>query len=176
MGNNPVESWKKQIQWYSDNDYFSELNQIDGQLVEFEWKILPGFTTVGILNEIQQMMGKLQCEPENIFMSMFNDIAWDAKGNDEVCVNNSKTIKAYAERFPCGPWSFLGPGSEKKWYGTHDGKPDGSWNRTAEKMLQNFKDAGHPIFPMYQLLGERTIKKQTRRKDNNSLQRKYGKY
>ena len=24
-GDNPVESWKKQIQWFSDNDYFSEL-------------------------------------------------------------------------------------------------------------------------------------------------------
>ena len=97
MGDNPVESWKKQIQWYSDNNYFSELNRIDGQLVEFEWKIFPGLTTVGILNEIQQMMGKSQCEPENftgriIFMSMFNDIVRDAKGNDELCVNNSKTI------------------------------------------------------------------------------------
>ena len=39
MGNNPVESWKKQIQWCSDNDYFSELNQIDGQPMEFEGKI-----------------------------------------------------------------------------------------------------------------------------------------
>ena len=75
-----------------------------------------------------------------------NDIAWDAKGNDELCVNNSKTIKEYARRFPRGHWSSLGPGSEKKWYGTFDGKPDGSWNRTAEKMLQNFKDSGHPIF------------------------------
>ena len=26
-------------------------------------------------------------------MSMFNDIVWDAKGNDEFCENNSKTIK-----------------------------------------------------------------------------------
>ena len=150
MGNNPVESWKKQIQWYSDNDYFSELDRIDGQPVEFEWKIFQGFTTVGILNEIQQMMGKLQCEPENftswmIFMSMFNDIVWDAKGNDELCVTNSKTIKDYAERFPRGHWSFLEPGSEKKWYGTYDGKPGGSWNRTAKKMLQNFAGSGHPI-------------------------------
>ena len=106
---------------------------------------------MGILNEIQQMMGKLQCEPENftgrsIFISMFDDIEWGEKGNDEVCVNNSKTIKEYAERFPCGQWSFLGPGSEKKWCGIYDGKPDGSWNRTAEKMLHNFKDSGHPIF------------------------------
>ena len=43
-----------------------------------------------------------------IFMSMFNDILWDAKGNDELCVNNSKTIEEYADRFPPGHWSFLG--------------------------------------------------------------------
>ena len=66
--------------------------------------------------------------------------------NDELCVTNSKTIKEYAERFPRGHWSFLGSGSEKKWYGTYDYKPDGSWNRTPEKMLQNFKDSGHTIF------------------------------
>ena len=89
MGDNPVESWKKQIQWYSDNYYYSELNRIDGPLMEFEWKIFPGFTTVGILNEIQQMMGELQCEPADfkdriIFMSMFNDFVWDAKGNEEL--------------------------------------------------------------------------------------------
>ena len=24
--------------------------------------------------------------------------------------------------------------------------PDGSWNRTAEKMMQNFAGCGHPIF------------------------------
>ena len=33
--------------------------------MEFEWKIFSGFTTVGILNKIQQMIGELQCDPEN---------------------------------------------------------------------------------------------------------------
>ena len=47
---------------------------------------------MAILSEIQQMMGELQCEPENftgriIFMSMFHDIVRDAKGNDELCLN-----------------------------------------------------------------------------------------
>ena len=51
---------------------------------------------MGIVFEIQQKMGKLQSEPENftgriIFMSMFNNIVWDAGGNDELCVKNSKT-------------------------------------------------------------------------------------
>ena len=73
------------------NNYFSELNRIDGQPMEFEWKIHPGFFTATILNEIQQMMGELQCDPENftgriIFMSVLNDIVWDAEGNDELCV------------------------------------------------------------------------------------------
>ena len=76
---NPIQSWKNQIQWYSENNYFNELNRIDGQIVEFEWKIFPGHTTAGILKENQWTMGELQCDPPNftgriIFMSMFNDI------------------------------------------------------------------------------------------------------
>ena len=47
-----------------------------------------------------------------------------------------KEIVNYAERFLHGHWSFPGPGSEKKWYGTYECKPDASWNRTAEKMLR----------------------------------------
>ena len=162
MGDDPVESWKSKIQWYSDNNCFSELNRKDGQL---RWKIFKGFTTVGILNQIQQLMGELQCEPENftgriIFMSMFNDIVWHAEGNDEICENNSKTVEQYALRFPRGHWSFLGPGSEKKWYGTFDHKPDGSWDRTAEKILLNFAETNHPGSRGTSAFGERRIKKQ----------------
>ena len=52
---------------------------IDG--LEFEWKNFPGFTTLGILDEIQKMMAELRYEPEQfkgriIFMSMYNDIIW----------------------------------------------------------------------------------------------------
>ena len=79
-------------------------------------------------------------------MSMFNDIVWDAKGNGEICDNNSKTIEQYARRFPRGHWSFLGLASEKKWYGTYDPKPDGSWDRTAEKMLLHCIETNQPVF------------------------------
>ena len=79
-------------------------------------------------------------------MSMFNDIAWGEKGNDGLCVKKSKTVAEYAERFPRGHWSFLGPGSEKKWNGTYSNKPDGSWDRIAEQMLLNFSGSRHPVF------------------------------
>ena len=125
----------------------------------------------GILNQIQQMTGELQCEPENftgriIFMSMFNDIVWYSKGNVQTCEYNSKTIGQYARRFPRGHWSFLGPGSEKKWYGTCDHKPDGSWDRTAERTLLTLAETEHPVFRGTSAL-ERRFKKQRKWKDVN---------
>ena len=47
MGADLVESWKSKIQWYSENNYFKNLNRIDGQPVELEWKIFPGLRTIG---------------------------------------------------------------------------------------------------------------------------------
>ena len=58
-----------------------ELDRIDGVPMEFEWKIFPGFTTLQILAEIQNMMTEIKCEPELfqgriIIMSMYSDIVW----------------------------------------------------------------------------------------------------
>ena len=77
----------------------------------FEWKIFPGFTTLGILDEIQKFMTELQCETVQfkdriIFMSMFNDIVWGERGNTEKCVQKSITIANYAGRVLQGRWSF----------------------------------------------------------------------
>ena len=65
-----------------------DLNRIDGKTTEFEWKIFPGFITLGLLEQIQKLMKDPQCEPDQfndriIFMSMYNDIAWDVEGNQE---------------------------------------------------------------------------------------------
>ena len=39
----------------------------------------------------------------------------------------------------------MGPGSEKKCYGTYSDKPDGKWDETAEEMMLNFSGVAHPI-------------------------------
>ena len=71
---------------------------------------------------------------------------WRERGNTEKCIVNSVTVANYARRFLLGRWSFFGPGSEKKWYGTYSDKPDGDWDKTAERMMLNFAESGHPIF------------------------------
>ena len=48
-------------------------------------------------------------------MSMFNDISCDRKDNKDECLKNAESVKTFAKRFGIGQWSFIGPGSEKKW-------------------------------------------------------------
>ena len=43
-------------------------------------------------------------------------------------------------------WSFLGLGSEKKLYSTHESKPQGEWDRVAEQMMLTFAESRHPVF------------------------------
>ena len=59
---------------------------------------------------------------------------------------NFLNVAAHANKFPQGCWSFLGPGCEKKRYGTQVSKPNGDWNKTAEVMMLNFAESGHPVF------------------------------
>ena len=79
-------------------------------------------------------------------MSMFNDISCDNKGNEEECLANSKVVTVLAKKFGIGQWSFIGPGSEKKWYCMKEDSPQGIWDHIAEKMLLEFAESGCPIF------------------------------
>ena len=81
-----------------------------------------------------------------IFMSMFNDISWGSKDNEQECELSAQLVSIYAKRFSPGRWSFLGPGSEKKWYSTRESKPLGEWDRVAELMMTKFSESGHPVF------------------------------
>ena len=79
-------------------------------------------------------------------MSMFNDISCDKKGNEEECVANARVVSILAKRFGIGQWSFIGPGSEKKWYSMEENSPQGIWDHIADEMLLEFAESGHPIF------------------------------
>ena len=106
--------------------------------MEFEWNIFPGFNTLQLSQEVQELLLRLNETPENftgriIFMSMFNDISWGSRDNKIECESNSQLVSLFARRFGAGQWSFLGPGSEKKWYSISEDSPQGEWDKMAEK-------------------------------------------
>ena len=150
-GQNPVKAWKEKNDWLQNSLQQKELDRIDGEPMEFEWKIFPGFTTLQILAEIQNVMTEIKCEPEQfqgriIIMSMCNDVVWWEKVNKELCIASSVNVAKYARRFAPSHWSFLGPGKKTKWWGPHTYKPNGEWDTVAEIMMINFCESGHPVF------------------------------
>ena len=99
---------------------------------------------------------------------MFSDIDWTKRGNSERCVSNSEQVKQYAERFSRGHWTFLGPGDEKKWYGTLSYAPEGKWDSIATQMVGRFKETGHPEFKSISALSRGILKRRWQR--NHTLQ------
>ena len=120
--------------------------------MEFEWKMFPGFNTLQLGEEVKRLLLRLDEAPEKfhrkriIFMSMFNDTSCGSKDNEKECLANAKLVSLCAKRFGKGQWSFVGPGSEKKWYCVSEDSPQGVWDNMAERMLLGFAESDCPIF------------------------------
>ena len=116
-----IESWKGQVEGLRLYSSYQDAVGIDGEAIEFEWKNFPGFSSLSILQKIQQDLERRNIQPKEfkdrvIFMSIFNDIDWTT--NDENCFSNAEKVKNYAMRFSQGHGTFFGPGWEEKWYGS----------------------------------------------------------
>ena len=70
---------------------------------------------------------------------------------------SAQLVSIYARRFSPRKWSFLGPGSEKKWYFIHEHKPQGEWDRVAEQMIKG-AESGHTVFRATSPLSRGTLK------------------
>ena len=75
------DAWADRLTWFKSSPEYRALDTIDGEPMEFEWNIFPGFTAVQIVREVQELQSRLSVTPEKffgriIFMSMVNDISW----------------------------------------------------------------------------------------------------
>ena len=144
------EAWKNRIAGVKSEKSYRDHDGINGEPTEFEWNIFPGFTTLQLCGKVNDLLSYLGQTPETftgriLFMSMFNDIFCDRYDNKDECLKNANYVKTFAGRFGIGQWSFIGPGSEKKWYSSEN-SPQGAWDNIADEMLLEFAESGHPIF------------------------------
>ena len=112
---------------------------------------LPRIHHIAALPQSPRVTVKIECNTRKItgriiFMSMFNDISWRCKDNKERMRVKCSTRLSLSKRYGAGQWSFLGPGSEKKWYSISEDSPQGEWDRIAEQMMLTFAESKHPVF------------------------------
>ena len=156
------EAWKNRVAGIRSEKSYRDYDAINGESTEFEWNIFPGFTTLQLCDKINDLLSYLGQTPATFtgriqFMSMFNDISCDRKDNKDECLRNAESVKIFARRFGIGQWSFIGQGSEKKWYSSEN-SPQGIWDNLAEKMLIEFAESGCPIFCATTPLSRRILK------------------
>ena len=144
------EAWKSRVAGVRAEKNYRDFQIVSGESTEFEWNIFPEFTSLQLCDKISYLLSSLGQSPETftgriLFMSMFNDISCERKENKDECLKNADFVKTFVKRFGIGQWSFIGPGSEKKWYSSEN-SPQGAWDHVAEDMLLKFAESGHPIF------------------------------
>ena len=157
------EAWKKRAEWITSSQSNRDFDGINGEPIEFEWNIFPGFTTLQLCGKVTDLLSDLGEAPDIftgriLFLSMFNDISCDRKGNKEECLANARVVKVLSKKFGIGQWSFTGPGSEKKWYSGEENSPQGACDHIADEMLLEIAESGHPIFRATTPLSMGTLK------------------
>ena len=76
-------------------------------------------------------------------MSLFSDISCDRKDNKDECLANVGVVKVLVRRLGIGQWSFIGPGSEKKWFPSEN-SPQGAWDILRKTCCWNSQKADIP--------------------------------
>ena len=119
----PVKAWESNIKWFLETRYLKDVDRIDGEQMEFEWTNFPGFTTLQILDEIQKMMTERVNQSNSKEGSSSCQCTMTLVGENEetkkFVLRMLSELLSMLEDSREDTGRFLGPGSEKTWYGTH---------------------------------------------------------
>ena len=75
-------AWEQRLEWFKSTPEYRNFDRIDGEPMEFEWNMFPGFTTLELCTEVQELMMSIQPEDFTrriIFMSMLTTSHGDLK-------------------------------------------------------------------------------------------------
>ena len=66
MNENPQSNmaWEDRLTWFKSSQEYRALDRNDGEPIEFEWNIFPGFTTLQLSNKVQESLSRLSVTPE----------------------------------------------------------------------------------------------------------------
>ena len=118
ISENPVKAWKEKIDWFMNSSVVESWIESTGSRWSSRGKISQDSQHCRFSQRSRTWWLKY-----NVNLSNSQDgspsCQWREKGNEEWCIVNSQIVAECARKFAHGHWSFLGPRSEKEWYGTH---------------------------------------------------------
>ena len=137
-----IVKWKEQIQYFRQFNEYAELSGIDGEPIEFEWNIFPGFTSIEILRAIQRSVQFCLREVHVEAQRHRLDTEWKVFCKYHECQRSTWLRKRVSAKTLVIPWSWRW----RNWYETCIHKPEGKWEQQANRMIELFAQSGHPVF------------------------------
>ena len=143
-------AWEERFGLFKSSLVYRNFDRIDGEPMEVEWNIFPGFSTLQLSEEVKSLLLGLGETPHNfrgrtLFLSMFNDICCGSRDNEKECESNADLVSLMQKDFEQDSVHFIGFGSEK-WSFISEDSPQGIWDNIAERMLLELAESGCPIF------------------------------
>ena len=76
MNENPQSNmaWEDRLTWFKSSPEYRALDRIDGEPIEFEWYIFPGFTTLQLSHKVQELLLRLSVTPENFYRTNYHHV------------------------------------------------------------------------------------------------------
>ena len=160
MNENPQSNyaWEDRLTWFKSSSEYRASDTIDSEPMEFEWKILQDSPHCSLSVKSKSSCQNWAYNQKISLDGLSSSRCSTTSHGEQECELSAQLVSIFARRFSPGKWSFFGPGSEKKWYSTHEYKPQGEWDRIAEQMMINFADSGHPVFRATSPLSQGTLK------------------
>ena len=56
--------WEHKLTWFKSSSQYRTLDTTDGEPMELEWNIFPGFTTLQLVREVQEFLSKMSMNNE----------------------------------------------------------------------------------------------------------------
>ena len=123
MRDNPgaIERWRGQVERLRMYPSFQEAVGIDGEAIEFEWRMFPDFRHCKFFKRSTKSWRERTFNPKSSRTRSSScqcsmTLSGQKRKNDENCIFNVEKFKNYAVKFMQKHWAFLGPVSDEKWY------------------------------------------------------------
>ena len=138
MNENPKSNiaWEERLTWFKSSPEYRALDRIDGEPMEFEWIIFPGFTTLELCTKVQELLSRLSVTPEKIHRTDYLHVdvqrhLMGSKDNKKECESSAQFVSTWIRKEVV---LFSGD------------SPQGEWDRIAEQMMLTFAESTHPVF------------------------------
>ena len=138
-------AWEDRLTWSKSSSEYRNLDRIDGAPIEFEWNIFPGFTTLQLFHEAQELLSRLSVTQEKftgriIFMSMFNHISWGSGDNEKECESNAQLVSLSMQR------DLEQDNGHSSDLDQRNSGTQGEWDKIAELMMLKVGESTNPVF------------------------------